>query len=293
MRYYFSFILCFLLFIPSTGCSQNSVDGNLHFSLFPDQNLFPYLNAAPYEGKTGIDFYPENNGLKVDLGSQIDILTVGHTPASPSVSFGIMFMAYAKIESYRNYRLQVLAMDGLFGGYCAYRIPTDNADFFLRLRFLHHSAHLVDGSYNEKSETWKNDREPVPYAKDFIDIHSGFLLTSEHYTIRPYMSFAYSVLIRPKEQKRISFSFGNAIYYSLQKQFLDKPYYLFFTYHGRLEGTKVYRLNSTLKSGIRFGKPANKGLEFYLSWYGGNSIFAEFYNEFTETLSIGFSIDIP
>lgn len=62
----------------------------------------------------GINFFPSDSHMKVDIGNSTDVLGLAITDLY--ISVGAEFMAYAYVTSYKGYRLQIDAVDGFFGG---------------------------------------------------------------------------------------------------------------------------------------------------------------------------------
>ena len=202
-------------------------------------------------------------------------------------------MAFGLASSYQGKRLQIDALDGFFGGNATMSYKLNPDEFFkVRFRIIHNSAHLVDGSYDLNTNTWKNNYSPVPYARDFLEptfayesgINSGYF--------RVYFSPSYSVLIRPIELKRWSFNTGVEFYLDkLIGKTFSKSNNIFCAYQFSLIGVPEYTGNNNILLGLKMGDYDSKGINVYLSYYTGIHYFSEYYVRKLQKFGIGFFID--
>ncbi|MBX2975019.1 MAG: DUF1207 domain-containing protein [Ignavibacteriaceae bacterium] len=284
----FSLLVLFLI-LSTVGYSQTT------FEFLPDGISFLPLRANKQEAKIGVLYYPDNANLKVDIGNNMDLLGF-QFDKEKKLTFGIEFMAYANVIGYEQLRLQIDAIDGFFGGNAIYQINYDKNQLAFRFRFIHNSAHLVDGNWwiHKYPRNWTKPGGPIPYTRDFAELMVANSFNLKNYHTRVYSGFAYSFRVRPSELKRPGFSSGFEIHNSeLISSLFEKPTILFIANHFTLEGVPKYSGTNHLQGGIKFGELNSKGIIFYLSYFSGNNLFSEYYSEKLKKFGIGFTVDFP
>ena len=280
-------IFLFFLFFAVTSSAQDVYK----FNLFPDGLLFNPLQGNMKEARFGLIYFPDNANLKIDIGYTSDLLEFIINEQLP-VRAGIDFYAYGLATSYEGLRLQIDMLDGFFGGNVSARYLLDNSELKGRLRIIHNSAHLVDGSFLLKENMWKNDFKPIPYTRDFGELTVMYRKKDLGLDNYYYSSLAYATMVRPISIKKWTFNFGvESVYSGVVQNFYDKPIDLFLIYHNQFSGEGAYLASHTIKGGIKFGEWNKKGLLFYLFWYNGFNYFSEFYNVRIEKFGIGFNVD--
>ncbi|MBA4250999.1 MAG: hypothetical protein C0425_05520 [Chlorobiaceae bacterium] len=276
--------------------SENIFSQKNKFEFLPDGINFLPLRANMQEAKLGILYYPGNANLKVDIGNSMDLFAIHFPDDKSKLTFGVEFMAYASVIGYQQLRLQIDAIDGFFGGSAAYsKLMNDNL-FQIRFRIIHNSAHLVDGNWwaTEHPRTWRKPGGPIPFTRDFGELifanNQEFLNSNFRY----YLGGAYAVLVRPKEIKRFSALTGLEIHSEkLLPKLLSKPTNIFFAYHLNVAGYPKYTGTNQIQLGIKFGEWQTKGVAFYTSYFSGNNMISEYYNERVNQFGIGFRVDFP
>ncbi len=261
----------------------------------PDGLNFLPLRANMHEAKLGVLWYPKNGNLKVDIGNTIDLIGVKY-PAS-YLTAGVEFMAFADVIGYEQLRLQINAVDGFFGGNFSYTIFEEEKKFAFRFRFIHNSAHLVDGNWwtTEYPRKWAKPNGPIPFTRDYAELLASELLPAFNSQLRYYGAVSYSFKIRPQELKQLNFSAGFEIHNDkiFSEGLFNRPIYLFLAHHLSIAGYPKYTASSHSQLGIKFGKYESKGILFYFSLYNGNNFFSEFYDQRVTNLGFGFAIDFP
>lgn len=282
----FLLVFLFLLSVINLNAQKSEVD------FLPAGLHFLPLKANVYEAKLGLIYFPDDRSLKVDIGNSVDLVGIQNLIGDIKVTLGIDFMAYGLASSYQGKRLQIDALDGFFGGNATFSHKVNNTDDMkLRLRIIHNSAHLVDGSYNNDG-TWKNNYLPVPYARDFIEPTFAYEINKESYFTRFYVSPSYSMLVRPAILKRWSFNTGFELALnSLIGKTAQKSNNLYFAYQFSLIGVPAYAGNNNFMFGIKMGEYYNKGINLFLSYYTGMHYFSEYYVKKIDKFGIGFYID--
>lgn len=283
----YKLLLSFIILLQINVFSQT--DKTVEF--FPAGLNFLPLRANHQEAKVGVLYYPNSTNLKVDIGNAMDLLKIRFNK-NEFITCGIEFMAYAHSMSYNQMRLQIGALDGFFGGDIVYNKTLDESKIKIRMRFMHNSAHLVDGYFDEHSNSWINGKTPIPFTKDFGELLFAYQFGYAALNFRPYLGGQYAVMVRPNILKRTVLLTGIESHYdALNKIFSILPYSFYIAYHFQLAGTPVYQGTSQLQAGIKFGEWDKKGINLYLSYFRGNNIFNEFYNDRVERFGIGFTVD--
>lgn len=289
----FRFMLfAILLLVPFTSEAQSPRKG---WELLPEGLNFLPLRGNAQEAKMGVLYYTATSNLKVDMGNSIDLLGY-HQPFEGEgfISAGVEFMAYAYSTSYKGYRLQIDAIDGFFGGNITYRVPAGRDFNYWRFRYIHNSAHLVDGAFDTGTLWWKDNRLPIPYTRDFAEILYAFVKDYQPSAVRYYAGTSYSVLRRPDELKRTSFIAGAEYHHpELLGTFMASPVNFFLILNSNITGLPRYTVSTHLQAGVKFGKWSEKGVLLYLSYFAGNDVFSEYYAQRVRRLGIGFAVDFP
>lgn len=260
--------------------------------LFPSGLNFMPLKANNQEARLGVLYYVSTTNLKVDIGNAVDIISYNLEHNKAKISTGIEFMTYAFSKSYAGKRLQISAVDGFFGGNISFSKDYDNNNLLMRLRIIHNSAHLVDGSYDTNTDTWIDGQKPIPFTKDFGELTIAHKTSLDDFELRYYGGLSYATLIRPDELKRYNFHAGFEI--STAKIFgklLGNDVNLFLAEHFFLDGTSEYFGNQQLMAGAKFGHWDKKGIVFYASYYSGRDIFSSFFDKKISRFGVGFFID--
>ena len=273
-----------------TACTIQAQSG-YSFNLFPDGLLFNPLQGNIKEPRFGLIYFPNNANLKIDIGYTSDLLEFVIDDRL-TLRAGIDFFAYGLATSYEGNRLQIDMLDGFFGGNVSGKYLLKNSVLKSRLRIIHNSAHLVDGSFVLSQNKWKDDYKPIPYTRDFGEL--TVMHTSQMSLFRNsfYGSIAYTSLVRPSTIKKWTFNFGfESVIPKIVNDFYGRELALFLVYHNDLGGESAYTSSHTVKTGIKFGEWNKKGLLFYAFFYNGFNYFSEFYNQRIQKFGIGFNVD--
>lgn len=259
----------------------------------PGKRLFNMLKAADTEPKFGLTFFPDDRSMKVDVGNAFDAISF-KIDSTSTINAGTEFFAYAKVIEYREYRLQVAAIDGYFGGNISWLKQISGTPHFInaRLRFIHRSAHLVDGAWDPSNNSWKDAAGPVPFADDFFELNPGIQFRFPGVDLRVYGGVTYSILIRPIDQKRTSFSIGSELFINdVLFTLLSRPARLYAAYDFKMRGRPEYSPSHSLMAGIKLGEKAGTGLSIYAFYYSGFDWFSSYYKNRLTKFGLGFFID--
>lgn len=293
MKHFFiTFVLSLFSFnIPLCGQGEER-ERDVHFEFFPAGLHFSPLKANHQEARIGVFKYFGTANLKVDIGNTIDLFGILYAASKMRFTAGIDFMAYAYITGAQGLRLQVDALDGFLGGNISFSHQYEETRLLSRLRILHLSAHLVDGHYELSQKKWVDNREPIPFTKDFGELLVAHELQSRLNQLRYYGGVSYATLVRPANLKRFSFFAGlefaaGGVFGTM----FDKPVYPFIANHFSLAGTPKYRGSNQLQLGIKFGAWHGKGVVLYFAYHTGSSFFSEYFDERVKIIGAGFTVD--
>ena len=284
-------IVFYVIFYVSTLSGQN---GDFEVKLFPSGNHFLPFRGNVKESKLGILYYPDNGGLKVDIGNSIDLLEIKYPSNNSRLTFGIEFMAYAYSTNYEEQRLQIDAVDGFFGGNATFSKRDNDSKWFLRFRFIHNSAHLVDGNWwkSPYPRDWGKPGGPIPFTRDFAEVYLTNEVTYLNINWRYYSGIEYAIHLRPKDQKKLILNTGIEIHnINLLGELWGAKTNIYGSYHFTLNGLNKYSGNNNIQAGIKFGDWSGKGVSFYFSYYNGFDHFSQYYNERISKPGFGFSVD--
>jgi Protein of unknown function (DUF1207) len=262
------------------------------FTFLPGGLTFMPLKANNQEARLGILYYTSTTNLKVDIGNAVDLLSFGSNDSKTHFAAGIEFMAYAFSLSNAGKRLQISAVDGFFGGNITYSKQLDKNKLLARFRIIHHSAHLVDGSYDAENDTWIDGKEPIPYTKDFGEITLAHQIYFETALLKYYGGLSYATLVRPDELKKYNFHAGfEFAVANIFGNLFNNDINLFIADHFYLDGTAKYSGNNQLMIGMKFGSWNNKGIVLYSSYYSGIDMFGSYYDRKISKFGVGFLVD--
>ena len=258
-------------------------------TLFPDGLASPSLKANLQEPRIGVFKFIDDSGMKVDIGNSIDIIRVIPRNSKMSINAGVDFFAFAFVKSNQGLRLQIDALDGFFGGNISFwRYYSENS-LQARVRILHHSAHIVDGHYENESI---NISKPIPFTRDFGElmlVHNWGLRQS---ALRYYGGISYATLVRPAQIKKFSGVMGGE--YStagILPEVYGQPTNIFVAYNISFFGTPAYTASQQIQCGVKIGEWHKKGVTAYIAYYAGKHMFAEYYYQRLETIGMGFTVD--
>ncbi len=258
----------------------------------PEGINFPSLRSNITEPRIGIFKFLDTGEMKIDIGNTIDILVFQIPDHGIKISVGIDFFAYAFTTSGQGLRLQIDAIDGFFGGNLSLCKEAEQNKIQARLRILHHSAHFVDGHYNFNTDTWLDNRKPIPFTKDFGELVLSHVVSRPFGNFRYYGGFSYATLVRPPVLKRFDCLGGVEVYFdNIIDSILNQPTNIYLTYNLSIIGVPKYIGSNQIQIGLKFGKWYSKGPSIYMAYYTGNHMFGEYYDERLQTVGLGFTVD--
>jgi len=285
-------IILILLLCHQSSLSQSEDSSASRFTFLPSGLHFAPLKANIEEPRIGVFKFLDAGLMKVNIGNTIDVFGVDFHRENVRFTAGIDFFAYAYVTGTQGLRLQIDAVDGFFGGNLTFSQKYDRQQIFVRLRILHHSAHLVDGHYNYTTQSWIDNRQPIPFTRDFGELALAYVINTSAGVLRPYVGMSYATLVRPTIIERFSFLAGGEVYNDhIIGTLFNQPTNVFLAYNLRLRGTPAYGGLNQIQLGIKFGTWNQKGVTIYLGYLNGTHIFAEYYDQRLTTVGAGFTVD--
>lgn len=292
MKKQFLLPIVLLLFNMFLLNAQENDSNSSQFVFLPSGLHFSPLKANVEEPRIGVFKFLDAGLMKVDIGNTIDIFGLNYPQDGIRFTAGIDFFAYAYVTGAQGLRLQIDAIDGFFGGNLTFSKTYNENQLFARLRILHHSAHLVDGHYVNATQSWIDNRLPIPFTRDFGELTLTHKVSSSLGVIRYYGGMSYATLVRPTTIERFSFLIGGELYNEqLIGMLLNQPTNIFLAYNLRSIGTPSYGGLNQIQLGLKFGTWNEKGVTLYLGYLTGTHIFAEYFDQRFSTLGAGFTVD--
>ena len=282
-----------LMLTAARGPAQDlSRAGEPGTEFLPPGTLFAPLRANYQEPRVGVRKDAGTSRLKLDIGSSIDFLEYRSDTTGGRLRFGADFFTYALTTSAQGLRLQVDAVDGYFGGHIVYAVPGDDGRLLLRLRLLHISGHLIDGHWDRAAMEWIDNKQPIPYTRDFGELVGRYTWSGRIAALSAYSGFSYATLVRPGDLARYATLHG----FELRTTDLagpagGKPFCLYAADNLAITGIPTVYGTNTLELGVKFGAWDGRGVRLYASYYHGLEVFSQYYYLRTDQWGLGFAFD--
>jgi hypothetical protein len=287
----FSYFLVLFFLFSINGTAQEK---KTSFEFLPSGLNFVPLKANMQEAKIGVLFFPDNKNLKVDMGNSTDLAKLNMSPDKISFAAGLEFMGYALSTNYKEYRLQIDALDGFFGGNLTFKKKYTDNELNIRLRIIHNSAHLVDGHYDFIKKMWIGIDTSIHFTKNFYELTVAHQLNTSFGYFKYYGGFSHSFFVRPANVKRINYHAGFELdFKNFLGRFFAKDENIFLANHFSISGFRKYVGSQQTMLGLKFGNWEGKGITVYLSYYSGLNYFDAYYGEKFSKFGLGFYVDFP
>ena len=278
--------------IPLGAYAQTPDEAAPQFIFLPPGLQFAPLKANIQEPRIGLFKFLDASEMRVDIGNAIDIFGLDLPASNMKFRVGIDFWAYAFTTGAQGLRLQIDAVDGFFGGNLSVSKDYGNHQLECRFRILHQSAHMVDGHYIESTNSWIDNRRPIPFTRDFGELTVAHDVEQSSWRTRYYAGTAYATLVRPNAVDRYSYLAGlEASTDKVLGAISGAPTNIYVAFHLDVRGTPAYASTHQFQLGCKFGKWYGKGPTVYLGYYTGQHMFAEYYDERITTFGAGFTMD--
>jgi hypothetical protein len=276
MKKYFSAVL--LIFTSLVTFAQTNLE------YFPsDLNIQPFA-ANALEPKTGFMFRTSENELSLNVCSSLDVLKYTQDE-NTSYSFGADMFTYTLLRGEKNFHFPVDAVDYLFGLNFGFKKELDSGELGARFRLSHISAHFVDGHFDNGTGTWRDGRAPRVYSREFLELMPYYKISN----FRFYAGITYIFHVDPVNLGKDSYQIGFDYY---GKDLFNKLFTPFAGYDLKVVHLLKYSANHTIKAGIKFGNPLDKGLSLFCEYYNGKSLHGEYFDYNKEYFAIGINLDL-
>jgi Protein of unknown function (DUF1207) len=247
------------------------------------------LNIKPFtanllEARDGSYYLLGQKKLRLDIGTSEDIYRIDN--GNSTLTFGSDLFTFTRLRSEKNFRFPVETIDYFFGVNSGYKVRENNyTEYGFRFRLSHISAHLVDGQYDENDSLWRNNRQPIVFSKEFVELFPFYKIDD----VRFYLGFTYIFHIVPTDISKEIYQAGFDYYLTS----LGGNITPFFADDFKLNGIANTEFgNNTLSMGVKFGKYDEKGFSIVLSYYSGKSVHGEYYDLSENYAAIGFNFDL-
>lgn len=289
-----SFVILAVLLFSVPFYSQSRDTSGTEFVFLPSGLNFMPLKAGIDEAKMGLLYFTASNNMKVDIGNSFDVFAFKFKESRSELSVGAEFMAYAYVTNFLQYRLQIDAVDGFFGGNVTYSKRMNDGRFITRFRYIHSSAHLVDGHWDAVNGVWRYGDKPTPYGNNYGEI----LLAREDKILSGSLMYYGGTAMSTgqntggRDLKRFTFKTG----FEFQQEniigkILGRSESLFAAVNLDFKGIPKYIVNQNYMAGIKLGKWDDKGIMFYISYYNGGDVFNQYFNRRVSRFGAGFFFD--
>ncbi|MGE5430672.1 MAG: DUF1207 domain-containing protein [Syntrophomonadaceae bacterium] len=252
--------------------------------MFPGNlNIQPFT-ANALEPRMGVLFHVNNNELRLDIGSSMDLVQFSLSEKK-NFSIGADFFTYTLLRGEKDFHFPVDAVDYLFGVNAGYKKTVQDGEYGARFRLSHISAHFVDGHYDFKNKIWRNGQNPRVYSREFLELTPFYRIND----LRVYAGLTYIFHIDPTYLGRYNYQAG--FEYFLKNKLFDyvTP---FAAYDIKLVKIRKYSAENTLNAGIKIGYAEGRGFSLYYSYYSGMSMHGEYFDFVKSYNAIGFNLDL-
>lgn len=254
------------------------------YKIFPGELNIQPLTSNFLEPRMGVFFQSGQNDLRLDIGASKDIFH-NDLANSLTLSAGADFFTYTRLRGESDFHFPVDAVDYLFGLNLGLKKKfSAGNEAGMRLRLSHISAHFVDGHYDGTSKQWRDQRFPIVYSREFIEL-MGYYRFSD---LRVYGGVTHLFHVDPENIEPWILQAGFDSYIS---SLSFNNFYPFISYDYKLAYTTAYNSNHTAQFGIKFGKPQGSGIRLVFTLYSGKNVHGEYYELNDEYFSTGITVD--
>jgi hypothetical protein len=287
-------VLCLAGFVAAGQDKPTNPTDLRGLEFLPGSPILPPLIANHQEPRVGVRKEIGTSRLKLDIGSSLDLLGYSLDAAqAKQLRFGVEFFTYALTSTFRDYRLQVDAVDGFFGGHIMYRADDGQQAFALRLRVLHLSAHLVDGHTDPETHMWRDGRLPIAFTRDFGELLAFAPFSLGRLAVSPYAGFSYATLVRPTALKRWGGMGGVEIHSGeLLGPVFGRPLEIYAADNLTVAGVPEWVGTNVAELGVKFGGWNSSGFRIYINYASGLEMFSQYYDVRSSRGGVGFAFDV-
>ncbi len=246
------------------------------------------LNIQPFaanflEPRAGFSYLIGERNIRLDIGTSADVYRIENE--NSVLSFGADIFTFTRLRSEKGFKFPVEAIDYLFGLNSGYKVINDNSEYGFRFRFAHISAHLVDGSYDQSSSSWRNGRKPFVFSKEFFELFPFYKINS----FRVYTGVTYIFHTVPPDIGKGIYQVGFDNYFTSLPFKAFTPY---IAYDFKLQKFGAFQGSNIITAGLKFGKWNEKGFSVSLSYYSGKSVHGLYYDLNENYALLGFNMEL-
>ena len=246
------------------------------------------LNIQPFtanflEPKAGFSYLVGESNIRLDIGTSADVLRI--KSEDKIISFGVDLFTYTRLRSENNFKFPVETTDFYFGVNYSQRYINVNNEYGFRFRFAHISTHLVDGSFDQNSNLWRNGRIPIVYSREFFELMPFYRING----FRAYAGITYLLHTLPANISKGIYQIGFDNYFT---SFPSKVFTPFIAYDLKLLKLEKFTVNNIVTAGLKFGKFDEKGFRIEFSYYSGKSIHGQLFDINENYFALGFNMDL-
>jgi hypothetical protein len=250
---------------------------------FPSELNIQSFTANFLEPRAGFQYLFDLDKVQINIGTSHDI--IHFISEGKSFSIGADFFTYTRARKENNFKFPVETIDYLFGINSSYKQFSENSEWGVRLRFSHISAHLVDGSFNNDSDVWDNEKKPFTFSKEFIELFPYYRMGG----LRIYGGITYIFHVIPDEIRKEIFQIGFDYYSS---ELSTETFTPFIAYDFKLAGREKFSGSNSITAGIKFGKSYSRGFSIFTGYFSGKSNHGELFDQSEEYITIGINSEI-
>jgi hypothetical protein len=277
-------ISCFIFVVIINNLSFSKQDSatNLFFFFIGNLLFLPFI-ANLFENRTGLIQDVSSSHIRLDIGYSPDFLL--YKSHNNFFSLGADFHAFGLLfNESKKIILQVDAIDAIFGGHISWKKEYSNFNLSARFRIIHLSSHLVDGRYDLANNVWKDNKLPIAFGREYLDLSICFEKHNFKFIVGSDLIFRQrpNVLSRYNPEASAEYT---------MKDIIANQISLYLSGHAKLIGVVDKRtLNKNLELGISFN--SYKPLSFFLHYYSGVSYYGEYYMDQMKYLGVGFNFGL-
>jgi hypothetical protein len=249
-------------------------------SLFPGHLLFRPFLANHEEAGLSLAQQIGSSRLNIAIGSAPDLLEV--VTGGDTLRFGPDLYAFALSNTIEGVLFKIAAADGHFG---LHATLSDGTGWSFRFRAMHHSAHLVDGSYDAGTKSWPGGRDPFNYTRNFGEVDVAWEGLAGGLLLRAYSGIACDVWVRPKSIHPITTLHG------VELRIPSVPA-VYLAYSLLLMRVSAVSGTNTLEAGARVGSWNGTGARLFVRYFCGPDPLGAYYDIRREYIAAGFAVDL-
>lgn len=242
-----------------------------------EELLFRPLIANPFEPRVGAIFNLNQENLRLDIGTSIDLSTL-HKSDSSEIRLGGDFFTYTRLRTAGKFKFPVETSDYFFGVNVSGKSYLFEKPVEWRVRLAHISSHLVDGYSND--DVFK--KSPFVFSREFLE----GVIASKYKDVRFYAGLSYIFSTQPKDISKFVPQFG------LDSEFkFYKNIYASLGYDFKVSSVhSKSRLSAAGQAGFIFKSRMKTGIGIYYYNYSGWSVHGMFYDELISHSGLGFQL---